>query len=224
MSDEVRVRPARGDDLPVLAGVLTAAFAHDPYMSYLAGEASERNQRMRDGWLGILRFASAGLAATMTTDDRAGVAIWIPPGRRASGLLDGFRQLPSLTRLTGWGRLREVAAAVELLEHRRRAHLPEPHWYLSAIGVAPERQGRGVGSALMRPILERADAASEAAYLETAVARNVLIYERLGFEVVEELILPRTDVRGWLMLRRPAASVAASAKARRAHPNPTGSG
>ena len=36
--------------------------------------------------------------------------------------------------------------------------------------------------------------------------RNVLLYERHGFDVVEELILPKTDVHGWLMLRAPAAS------------------
>ena len=37
-----------------------------------------------------------------------------------------------------------------------------------------------------------------------ATARNVLLYERQGFNVVEELTLPNTDVHGWLMLR-PAA-------------------
>jgi hypothetical protein len=31
----------------------------------------------------------------------------------------------------------------------------------------------------------------------------VLLYERLGFDVVEELTLPRTDVHGWLMARQP---------------------
>jgi hypothetical protein len=57
----------------------------------------------------------------------------------------------------------------------------------------------------MGPVLDRCDADRVAAYLETAVARNVLLYERVGFEVVEELILPKTDIRGWLMRRAPRA-------------------
>jgi hypothetical protein len=52
-------------------------------------------------------------------------------------------------------------------------------------------------------VLERADRDGLPAYLETATARNVLLYERQGFDVVEEMTLPNTDVHGWLMLRRP---------------------
>lgn len=201
----MEVRRARPDDIRELAAVLASAFVRDPFFGWLAGEASERNQRMREGWTGILRFASAGLSETWTTDDRAGVAIWIPPGRAASSPLDALRLTPALARMTTWRRLREAAAAVEELERHRRRHVPEPHWYLSALGVDPARQGEGIGSALIGPVLAAADAGSAPAYLETATARNVLLYERHGFDVVEELVLPRTDIHGWLMLRRPRA-------------------
>jgi len=195
------VRLATLDEIPELAGVLARAFAHDPFYSYLAGDAPERNQRMKDGWTGILRFGSAHLAHTYTTDDRAGVAIWLPPGYRGPSVLDSLRQMPALARLAGWRRLRTVGDAVAALEERRHHHVPQPHFYLSALGVEPERQGTGTGTALMKPVLERADRDGTPAYLETATARNVLLYERLGFDVVEEMDLPRTDVRGWLMLR-----------------------
>ena len=196
------VRLARPEDVPALAAMLARAFAHDPFFGYLVGDAPERNQRMRDGWGGILRHASARLSHTWTTDDIAGVAIWLPPDHRTS-LLDSLRLLPDLARLTGWRRLRVAGDAVDLLERRRRAHVPMPHFYLSALGVEPERQGSGIGTALMQPVLERCDRDRLPAYLETAVARNVLLYERVGFEVVEELLLPRTDIRGWLMRRDP---------------------
>lgn len=196
------VRLARPDDVPALAAMLTRAFANDPFFSYLAGYAPERNQRMRDGWSGILRYASDRLSHTWTTDDLAGVAIWLPPDHRTR-LLDSLRLLPELARFVGWRRLRLVADAVDELESHRRRHVPGPHFYLSALGVEPDRQGTGIGTALMGPVLERCDRETVPAYLETAVARNVLLYERVGFEVVEELILPRTDIRGWLMRREP---------------------
>jgi GNAT superfamily N-acetyltransferase len=195
------VRLATLDEIPELAGVLARAFAHDPFYSYLAGDAPERSQRMKDGWSGILRYGTAHLAHTYTTEDRAGVALWLPPGYRGPSVLDTLRQMPALARLAGWRRLRTVGDAVAALEERRHHHVPEPHFYLSALGVEPERQGTGTGTALLKPVLEKTDRDGTPAYLETATARNVLLYERLGFDVVEEMDLPGTDVRGWLMLR-----------------------
>ena len=199
----MEVRRATNDDVRALAAVLARAFVHDPFFTWLAGEASERNQRMRDGWSAIMRHASAGLAATWTTVDLAGAAIWIPPGRPASGVVDAVRLIPGLARMTTWRRLRMASDAMETLESRRRRHAPGLHWYLAALGVEPDRQGEGIGSALLAPVLAEADARGEPAYLETAVGRNVLLYERHGFDVVEELVLPKTDIHGWLMRREP---------------------
>jgi ribosomal protein S18 acetylase RimI-like enzyme len=202
------VRLATTDEIPELAAVLARAFAHDPFYAWMAGDAPERGQRMRDGWSGILLYGSAHLAHTYTTDDLAGVAIWLPPGHRGPSLLDSLRQLPALARLAGWGRLRKIGDAMATLEEHRHRHAPSPHFYLSALGVDPERQGEGVGTALLRPVLDRCDRDGTPAYLETAVARNVLLYERLGFGVVEEVDLPGTDIHGWLMVRKPRASAA----------------
>lgn len=200
-TESPRVRRATAADIPAMAAVLTHAFAHDPFYSFLVGDAPERSGRMRDGWEGILRFASARLAETYTTEDLAGVALWLPPGYRGPSVLDSLRLTPAVARLSGWSRLRMVSSVMDTLERRRRHHAPLPHFYLSALGVDPERQGTGVGSALMQPILDRCRRLRIPAYLETATARNVLLYERLGFDVVEELTIPNSDVHGWLMLR-----------------------
>ena len=200
MNDDVRL--ARRSDVAAMAAVLARAFADDPFYRYLAGTAPERGERMRAGWIGLLRHASDRLSTTYTTDDHAGVALWHPPGYTGPGFLESLRLLPSVRKLAGgYGRLREVSRAVSALEERRRHHAAGPHYYLSALGVEPARQGEGVGTALVGPILARTAADGAPAYLETATARNVLLYERLGFAVVEELTLPRTDVHGWLMLR-----------------------
>lgn len=91
------------------------------------------------------------------------------------------------------------------LEKHRHLHAPTPHYYLAALGVEPEQQGGGIGTALLKPVLNTCDERRIIAYLETATGRNVLLYERNGFAVVEELTLPGTDVHGWLMLRQPRA-------------------
>ena len=57
----------------------------------------------------------------------------------------------------------------------------------SYVGVDPDWQGRGLGAALMRPILDRCDADGVAAYLEASSPRNRVLYERHGFVVTKEL-------------------------------------
>ena len=198
------MRLATSNEIPELAATLARAFAHDPFYTYVVGDAPERNQRMRDGWTGLLRHTSDNLSTTYTTDDHAGVALWHPPGYGGASFIGSLRLMPSVLRLAGGFRhLREVSRAVAALEQHRHRHVPAPHFYLSALGVEPDRQGSGLGTALVQPILERADQGRVAAYLETATARNVLLYERLGFAVVEEMTLPGTDVHGWLMRRSP---------------------
>jgi len=64
-------------------------------------------------------------------------------------------------------------------------------------------QGHGLGVAVMEPVLRRCDEDGIGAYLESSKERNVPYYRRHGFEVVDEIDLPRGP-RIWLMWREPA--------------------
>jgi ribosomal protein S18 acetylase RimI-like enzyme len=79
-------------------------------------------------------------------------------------------------------------------------HERGPHWYILAVGVRPEHQGRGLGSTLMSETLARCDRESLPAYLEASSERSAALYERLGFEHVRELRVAGSPPL-WLMLR-----------------------
>ena len=81
-----------------------------------------------------------------------------------------------------------------------------PHYYLFALGVLPGEQGKGAGRGLLEPMLERVDTERMPAYLETQCARNVPLYERLGFDVHAQDAFPGLDgLRNWAMARPAAA-------------------
>ncbi len=72
------------------------------------------------------------------------------------------------------------------------AHGRHPeHYYLAVLGTRPDRQGHGVGSALVQPILDICDREQLGAYLESSKEQNMALYRRHGFEVVEVLHLPK---------------------------------
>jgi Acetyltransferase (GNAT) family len=64
-------------------------------------------------------------------------------------------------------------------------------------------QGEGVGSALVRHVLDDRANIGEPAYLETETEANVPFYERHGFEVIGQLDVPGGGPHLWLMWREP---------------------
>ena len=106
--------------------------------------------------------------------------MWLPPGVHPDG-----EALEKLLRETA-----EPAHLDDLLATFAKMdewHPDEPVWYLPMIGVDPNAQGRGIGAALLRHGLARADESGVAAYLESSNPRNIPLYERHGFEAMVEI-------------------------------------
>lgn len=70
------------------------------------------------------------------------------------------------------------------------SHPDEPAWYLQFLAIDPVVQGLGLGTRALRGVLERADAAGEAAYLEATSERNRALYLRHGFHDIGQIALP----------------------------------
>ena len=96
-------------------------------------------------------------AEVWTTDgELLGVARWMPPGRpnvHVPAMLRALVSTPLRVR-EATNRFFAYGRAVESL---RAQAVPEPHWYLAGIGVDPEHQRRGIGSALLAKGTDVAD-------------------------------------------------------------------
>ena len=112
-------------------------------------------------------------------------AIWMPYEWLGPQPLSAeLRALPTLLRATGFSRFGRLAAMREDMD--KHHPMERKHAYLWFLGVAPEAQGHGVGSRLLKVGTDRCDAAALPAYLETQTERNVALYRRHGFEVISE--------------------------------------
>lgn len=83
-----------------------------------------------------------------------------------------------------------------------------PFYYIAVMGTAPEQQGRGLGSRLLRHITARADAEGRPAYIEATAERSRRLYLRHGFEELATF-RPRCDMPPTYLMARPAATTAA---------------
>jgi GNAT superfamily N-acetyltransferase len=193
------VRPATDADVPAMVEVLGRAFDDDPVACYMFRGDKRRRRGLRRFFSIQLRHIYMAEGAVWTTDGHAGAAIWAPPGKAEPGLRELLFLSPLLPDLAGLGR--SALDAARLLAEVARRRPREHHWYLATVGTDPPRQGQGVGSALLAPVLERCDRQGLPAYLESSKERNLAFYHRHGFEVTGEIQVPRGGPRLWLMWR-----------------------
>jgi ribosomal protein S18 acetylase RimI-like enzyme len=196
-----RIRKAGPGDVPDLADTLARAFHDDPGFSHLLPDPSDRTDRLRGFFETELRGAGISLDLTWTTDDLSGAAIWMPPDKWRVPVSATLRELAPMARVFG----RRLPLAFRSRMRMEGRHPKKPsHGYLLMMGVAPERQGRGLGTALLEPHLASLDGARTAAYLEASSTRSRELYRRNGFEVTGQLDLPAGGPPLWLMWREPA--------------------
>jgi GNAT superfamily N-acetyltransferase len=191
------LRHATAQDVPRLRAMLAEAFFDDPVFGWLIPNDARRRARLRR-YFGIdLRHLTLPRGRVWTTGDLTGAALSLPPGK--------WRVPPHVTLLQGRAFGVQVPRAARLgaaIEWRHMRHAREPHYYVRDIGVHPDMQGKGLGSALMRPTLDRCDREGLPAYIEASSERSAALYARLGFQLVEELRVWGSPPL-WLMLRRP---------------------
>jgi GNAT superfamily N-acetyltransferase len=191
------VRVATADELGTLAAVLGRAYADDPVWSWVYPQP-DRSRRLARMFRSLLRAMQARGATVLTDEVRRGAAIWQRSGERSLGALGSARVAAAM--VASRARIRRGQAVMRAIEQR---HPAEPHWYLAVLGTDPAHWGEGVGSALVRHVLDDPANRDEPAYLETETAANVPFYERHGFGVVGEVDVPGGGPHLWLMWRDP---------------------
>jgi GNAT superfamily N-acetyltransferase len=197
------VRKGQSAEAAAMAGVLARAFFDDPVFTWVLRGDLRRMSVLRRGFELFLRRVWLAEQETYTTAGAAGVAVWEPPGAWKHGPLEQLRLLPGMLAVFKRHSPR-VLRALTVLE---AGHPSEPaaaaHYYLAFLGVDPPWQGRGLGSALLAPVLTRCDSERVPAYLEASSERNRALYERQGFAVTEQFKLARGAPPQWRMWREP---------------------
>ncbi len=180
------VRRAAVQDRSAIAAVLAAAFHADPVFEWVLPDPARR-AAVLPRFFALTVDALAHHDDTWTTGRPVlGAALWVPSGQPAVPEDEAAGFGAALVEVAGRDGERMLEVVALLDEH----HPADPHEYLWFLGVTPQAQGRGIGSALMGPVFDRADPAGEPAYLEATSARSKALYERHGFVAQAPISVP----------------------------------
>ena len=124
-----------------------------------------------------------------------GAALWLPPGVK----VDSNPLADFMNAYLDPVVLDDFAGLIEKPCTWRRV---EPHRHLTLIAVDPVKRRRSYGADLMSHALERSDRDKRPAYLESANAANLSLYQRFGFELLAEVQIGQSPAR-YPMHRQP---------------------
>ncbi|MFI5817235.1 GNAT family N-acetyltransferase [Streptomyces sp. NPDC051643] len=198
------IRVAGEDDRGRVVQLLDEAFRDDPVSGWVFPDAAHRRAR-HPRLMAVFADIVFAEGRVDITEDGTACALWLSVPADDHADEEGPVQLreavdPDNVRVELVGRLTAG------IHPAGRAHE-----YLWMIAVAPERQGEGLGSALVRSVLDRCDQEGVPAYLEASNERSRALYERLGFgHTGRPLDLPEGP-RMWPMWREPRAGSATGA-------------
>jgi GNAT superfamily N-acetyltransferase len=187
-SPQPAVRPAEGpDDHEAAAEALALAFADDPAWAHLMPNPAKRAEQLLAFFNAEIRHLVPAYRRVWITENGSGAAIWAAPGKWRVPLAGTVGQGRPMARV--FGRRLPLALWTQMRLERHHPRSPT-HWYLHYLGVEPRCQGRGLGGALMAPVLAECDRERIPSYLEASTDRNRRLYERHGYALTETFDMP----------------------------------
>ncbi|MFI5826979.1 GNAT family N-acetyltransferase [Streptomyces sp. NPDC051578] len=195
----LEIRRAGQSDRDAVARLLDEAFRDDPVSSWVFPDPAHR-AAVHGKFLGVFVDVALAEGRIDYAADGSAAALWlrVPAGDHEG---DAEDDVPAMMRAVADPDNERCELVGRLTGEVHPTS--EEHEYLLMIAVAPGRQGEGLGTELMRPVLERCDREGVPAYLEASSERSKALYERLGWRFTGTAVRLPDGPLMWPMWRKP---------------------
>ena len=176
---------AKYTDKSLIVNILANSFDDNKSINYIIKQDKKRNQRIRK--LMEYSFEVCYLFGDVfLTDDKKGCALILLPDKKRTNFKSILLDAKLIITCTG---LSNVGKAMSRETKIKKLHPKELMYYLWFIGVDKKEQNKGIGSALLKEIINQGISMNRSVYLETSNMRNIPWYEKFGFKIYNELEL-----------------------------------
>jgi ribosomal protein S18 acetylase RimI-like enzyme len=120
------------------------------------------------------------------SDNQQACALILFPDKKRSSFRTLLWDLKLAWSVIGPGRVNAILKRETMIKSN---HPKEPISYLWFIGVNPQLQGKGIGSAFIGEVIKECERKNRPIYLETSMTKNLPFYKKFGFEIFQSLQL-----------------------------------
>lgn len=179
--DIPKVKTATEAQQKAVTATVAMAFSSDPFLRWILPDAAQYLDVFPDFLKVIGGAASLRDGATFITEANEGASIWLKPGVHG--------EEAEIQKWVAEHVREEILPDLVQIGQKNDAYRAEcePCWYLSFLAVDPNHQRKGIGSIQLKHVLKMLDEQAIPAYLESSNSENVSLYERHGFEVMDEV-------------------------------------
>ena len=182
----------------VVASTLASAFVNDPMIAWPMSDQFGIDECRQLFSVIVESYVELGILWQLD-DGAAAAALFDPDAAARFGEYDA-QMRPLINVLTD-----DDGARYAQFWDWIAGHIGDkPVWFLDMLAVRPERQGLGLGSALLQHAVGLAEQQAMPLFLETSQQQNVGYYERFGFDVVDQGTSPQGGPHIWFMRRKPS--------------------
>jgi len=188
-----------------ICSILAEAFYTDPFYQSIMPDNSSRRQHLY-WWMSIMADYAFKYGKIYYDQNLRGAALWA--GYKKPQLSDLKLALMGLIWHPVKIGVKSALKMMRITSKWTKVHktIQGQHYYLMILGVLPQWHKKGLGKALISPVLKDADRRGYVCYLETAKAENLIFYGKNGFEILEKSDIENVDC--WMMLRKPTGDSA----------------
>lgn len=198
----VEIIEVQHEQLDDAVSILARAFENDPTTRYLfSGHASFPSDQAWELYLYVCEMHldhGYPIIGVKSDSQLVGIACIQPPGTESPSNPESSPYEIRFGTFIGKHVMKRVMGYARVTSE----HIPEkPHFYLTALGVHPDEQGKGYARALLDAVHHLSDVhpASIGFSLDTGNPVNVPMYEHCGYRITAKTKLEELDL--WCMFR-----------------------
>jgi hypothetical protein len=163
---------------PIVLDILVKSFDSNPSVNHVVKQDHKRKQRIRALMDYSFKVCSAFGEVWMSEDEQACALVLHPDKKRFTlhAIAWDIQLCLSCIGLT------RVNVVLKRETDIKAFHPTAPFSYLWFIGVNPSVQYQGIGSNLLKEVIQQSEKLKRSIYLETSVEGNVAWYQKHSFE------------------------------------------
>jgi GNAT superfamily N-acetyltransferase len=196
MTAPITITTSGRSRIPATASLYATAFRSDPVITYLLSTLSppERHAYLEEYFTRLATAAGLNDAIFEEAEDFSSISIVLPPGKSVdnpwtlipAGL---FSVLWRLGWKGCWRMLGEFEPATSAVRRKALgASFKANFYYLFFVATREDARGRGLSSALIKSLQDRAAKENLPVWLEATTEYSSRVYAKLGFETVETVV------------------------------------